>query len=253
MHAFKLTTMILRYGIGLFLFISLTSCAYSQPNKNGNNGYFIEKINVFIEPGTTGPADPGLVAVSKIWYRDSFAIEEVFTLKTDISPKKEIKNEQVVNYYRFCDIRNKKMYLFKHLADTAVCYKKYNFGDKGSIDGGWGFNFKRKIAYIGKPQMMGDTTIANVVYRQMRLVIKEQKSVLYKLCLFRCDKDIYPFNFDSDLSKKVGCPLTLSYYMDSTYTKHSLKDEIRFTADSLTPSENTIFDAWIKKIAVKRK
>jgi hypothetical protein len=253
MHAFKLTTMILRYCIGLFLFLSLTSCTYSQPNKNGKGGCFVELITTFIEPGATGPADPGLVAVSKIWYRDSFAIEEVFTLKTVISPKKEIKNEQVINYYRFCDIRNKKMYLFKHLADTAVCYKKYNFGDKGSIDGGWGFSSKKRFPYTGRPKLLGDTIIDNIVYKQMRLVFEEKNNKLYRLCLYRCDKPLQPFNFDPVLSNEIGCPLTFDFFMDSTYTKSHSHSEIRFTADSLTPSENTIFDAWIKKIAVKRK
>jgi hypothetical protein len=213
-------------------------------NYLGKSGV-VEKTMVLTEPFTEGPTDPGQKVVVKIFFRDSFAIEEVVSIKTDIGPKNVINHQYILEHFRFNDLRHKAIYLYHSFSDTAFCFNKYSFADTIPVVGGWGFNLYRKNHYAVEPVIKGDTTIEGVKYKRADVTTMQNGHKAYQLFFFRCDKAIQPFNFDSSLSEKTGCPLTLSYYTDSSFSaKPILMDKIEFLRDTLTKVENTVFDAW---------
>ncbi len=236
----------------IYLVVILTFLIHACKTNNNSTSYLkgcgtVENVLLQVISGLTSLQKPELEIKSKIWFKDSFAIEEILSIKTEINNNIE-KTEFIKEYYRFNNLRTRMIYLFKHFSDTAVCYKKYSFDAGIEVEAGWGFNFERKLEYDGIPKIMNDTIIYGVTYKRLLLTIKNKNSSPYNICYFRCDKNIYPFNLNIPLSEKVGYPLVKIQYMDSTLENTALIAEVKFTADTLSPQEINVFQAWEKNI-----
>lgn len=228
----------------LFIFQICTSC-----NPGTDREYFlqeglIENIDNIYSPQKSSPGSPVFVMKSRVWYRDSFAIEEVLSLNTVIDFNNVEQTKTVTKYYRFNNLRKKSFYQFKNFHDTSICFKQYSFADSFQVDGGWGFNYERKINILDTIGILGDTLINSTLYKQLKVKAMIGNRPAYLYCFFRCDKSIYPFNFDPELSDKMRCPLTILYSMDSTYTQAYIANEIKFIRNKLTPAETRVFNAW---------
>jgi hypothetical protein len=230
------------------LFLFFHGCTRAQKEDYFRTSGTIEHVIVINRPLAKLGDKPEIEVISKIWYRDSFAIEEILSIKTDIDAYNVETTQYLKQYYRFNDLRNKKIYRFKTFNDTSVCYKKYNFAAKVEIEAGWGFNRTRKLRYDEVSKKLGDTIIDKVVYMRYLLTTYDKKKNKYhQVIFFRCDKNIEPFTYDLELSKKFGCPVVREYYYsDSTMRYCTTYSEIKFTSNILTTAENKIFDAWCK-------
>jgi hypothetical protein len=222
------------------------ACGSTYPsNRSSSDVILVEIVADISPPGAEGPTDPGQRVRSKVWYKDSFAIEEIVSIKSVFESGKGIKHEYPIQHYRFTDLRKRAIYLYQTLTDTATCFRNFSFSDSVEIVGGWGFNFRRSIKVEALPAAGKDTVWDGVIYKRMYLSCNENNRKVFRVVFFRCDKKFHPFNFDSSLSEKTGCPLTLSYYTDSSFSaKPILMDKIEFLRDTLTKVENNIFDAW---------
>jgi hypothetical protein len=203
---------------------------------------------VLTEPGSEGPTDAGQKVLDRIWLRGDFAIEESVSIRTTIDAKNNVKHEYPVQFYRFNDLKNKTIYQYYTFTDTAACIKKYSFYDTTVMTvGGWDFIQKKNHNIVQVNYGKTDTLIDGVMYKQARARCLERGYTTYRLFYFRCGKEIEHFTLDDTLSKQTGCPVTLTYYTDSTFTrKPILMAKVDFVADTLSKKENQIFDIWEK-------
>lgn len=228
------------YFILLGLVISnLLSC--KSEKAISNSGVISEKLQVL---DSTLNLHPALTIESKIWYRDSLAIEEILLTRfiTDTSGKKTI--ETVVKHYTFIDPHTKSFYYYKNFSDTAKIIKKYAGVDSFTIDGGWNFYSERDIEYSGIPVILSDTVVDKVNYKRISFSTKMGLHNSVSIGFFRCDKKSTMFKFDKSYSDKLGCPCVKVY--DYPKQGRGMSREINFLSDTLSENELKVFAAWEK-------
>lgn len=189
---------------------------------------------------------PGFVMPEKIWYQDSFAIETVSGLFIN-SDSKGTTQEVKVRFYRFSDLRSWSAYEYDSFSDTSKLIRKYKYSDTSiHLNGGWGFNFKRKWVYNDKPEPMSDTIINKVYYKRLRLNRDTGERANIAICYFRCDRNDRVFIYDSLLTERMGCPLTRvdNYPVSGRGVAFSLETD--YLTDTFSAPEQRVFNAWLK-------
>ena len=193
----------------------------------------------------TNIAKPIETMVVNIWYKDSVAIEENSMMRFKSDSRNGTRRWIEILNYRFNDLRDSVIYVYRNFSDTARLISKYAFDDTSIKKvGGWGFNQIRKMNYAGDPQPLSDTTIEEINYKRLR-VYTERDNVRYKATeYFRCDKRNSIFTFDPYLSKKVGCPCVKFINQMPDDSHGALVTEVNFLRDSLTTEELRVFNSW---------
>jgi hypothetical protein len=180
----------------------------------------------------------------KIWFKDSIAIEENASLHyiTD-SKNVRTRNVKVLNY-RFNDLRDSSIYVYRNFSDTAKIITKYSFNDTINRIGGWGFNQNRELNYVDNPQPLPDTVMRGVKYQRVR-VLTERENRQYKITLyFRCDRANSIFSFEPQLSKKMGCQCVKLISQMPEERNGALLMEVNFLRDTLSSDELKVLSAW---------
>jgi hypothetical protein len=228
------------------LFFILVIVGNAQKKDYISQSGIVMDIWKFHKPGPFS-SKSGFSISSKIWYKDSFAIEELVSIKTDINTKNEETQQFIVDSFRFNDLRRKSIYVFHNFSDTAECHGQYSFeeADKKRVDGGWGFNLKREVKYSFILKDLTDTLIDNIFYKYM-ILFSEKKPKQYSLCFFRMDKEIYPFNYDCLLSQKANAPLVRFIDIDSALLNPIMELEVSFISNNLSEQEDKVINAWIQ-------
>ncbi|MFN3664902.1 MAG: hypothetical protein ACK4S0_02015 [Sediminibacterium sp.] len=220
--------------ICLFLF----SCN-SVSDKLKSEGQIIDfKIKIFSAPNET--KNEPLSISQRIWFIDSFAIEEIVRFQVKDSAN-TVTQSSFIDRYRFNDLRNKVMIEFKSLSDTAIALNRFEFSDTLQMEGGWGFFGKRNLMYDSVWQLP-DTIIHQVNYKHFRSYQLANKN-LYINYLLRNDIPQTVFDIDPQLSKKFGGTLTI-VYISTLKNQLVSSTEVEFIPGKLPDTIADVIKVW---------
>ena len=182
-----------------------------------------------------------------IWFKGHLVIEEIKTINMRDSNGIRTKKTPVA-YYLLIDRNSKTFYNYSSFSDTAAILDKYTQADTAEIKGLGGWNFYRNYNWdIADPlQFLSDTTIVNIVFRRVQLVLRSSNHLLRTTAYLRCDKKGTVFSFNKELSKKLGCPIVRMDDLPSPKNPIPTSSEIVFLKDTLSKEELKIFNAWEK-------
>lgn len=232
--------------IAIVVLHHFSSCLSGPPPVTGKTMEVIEFTTRHYLPADTVLTNPFWDFTSKIWFKDSFAIEEVRQLNIEEGSKGVTCQSYDVLFYRFNDLRKGFIYEFSQFKDSAKLLRKYSSHDSITSIGGWGFHSIRHWDYQGITERMSDTLINRTLFKRAK-IYRSVKDIPYVIfCYFNCDKNGTVFNMDPDLSKSVGCPLTKIYWSTPQKKGLHMTSEVKFLADTLTAEESKVFAAWEK-------
>lgn len=186
----------------------------------------------------------------RIWYRDSFAIEEIKELSI-IQSNGKIEKKVTIGHFTFIDIRKSTLYDYSSFSDTAKLIRKYIQADSIPVPGGWSFyDRSHDKEYPGyEPLVLLPDTIIGKVKLKRRMTAytnpdseAKDKSRHVSIMYFRCDIKKSMFNLSHYFSRKIGCPCVR---IDHPGAGNS-SSQIEFVTDKLTPQEIKIFNIWEK-------
>lgn len=234
------------FGVMFFL----TSCYVQRRENSGvvliTTKFYDTAIKDYITIRDYGPPQ-------KVWYRDSFAIEEV----VGISIKEDSLGYQTrtiaVSYYTFMDLRTRAFYRYASFSDTAAIIKKYVGPDSTGVDGPWNFYIRHGEFFDDSREKPLDTVINDITYKRITgyRIYKapeypEDSIKVFQIGYLRCDKKETMFRFTRAFEKKADCPLVRvdDIISPMLYGIHS--DQIDFVADKLNSDELKVFDKWQK-------
>ncbi|HMH23009.1 MAG TPA: hypothetical protein VK563_14580 [Puia sp.] len=187
----------------------------------------------------------------RIWYMDSFVIEEIKGISIFVDPKGIETRKLSTEFYTFIDLRSKSFYDYKTFSDTARIIKKYTQPDSVAVFGGWNFYAPHSFHITEPIGKLADTIIKNISYKRVRLVNTiESKTGPWKqitICYLLCGKKTL-VRIDNQLSAKMGCPIVRYDIQPTPQDRASLSTEIEFTANTLNPEELKVFNAWEKNM-----
>lgn len=180
----------------------------------------------------------------RIWFIDSFAIEEIVRFQIKDSGN-IVTQSTFIDRYRFNDLRNKMMIEFKSLSDTANVLKQFNFSDTLQMEGGWGFFGNRNLMYDSIWQLP-DTIIHKVKYKHFQSYQLPNK-IFYINYLLRNDIRETVFDIDPKLSKKLGGTLTIVY---TATLKNQLvsSTEVEFIPEKFPDRIAALIKAWKRRL-----
>lgn len=225
--------------ISLFT-VSLSSCSQSKMELPKET--IVKHIIMYDASGDTSKI--GVNLKQKVWYSDSFAIEQI-CLFSVLDSSGIIKHTNRVDRYRFNDLRRKAIYEYRHLSDSASILNKYYLSDTTELINGWNFSVNRagNLKY-DSAITLSDTIIGAESYKRMRLYRTFSGMSITIDCEFNCNKKYTVFDFDPKLSSKVGCPLVT--LVTRSGINHSLIsiDKIEFVSNQFTDSISNVIKAW---------
>jgi hypothetical protein len=231
------------------LFIALQIAACSQAQKISICGLVELRMEIFPDSPTINYNDSAAF-IQQIWYYDSLIIEESRSLHSKTDTQNVTVTTTKVDFYRFYNLREKRVFIFRNFSDTATPNDSYQFSDTRQLLGGFGFNREKKVPYIGDPVQLPDSTERTFRVKRMAVHQKFKSWKPVSILSFNCE---VPFFFDmaSQLSKKMGCPCT------SIFTFSPKKDApahitlFDFKRDHLMKDEKKVFQAWMEKTTGK--
>lgn len=229
----------------LFVLLLFNFLACKPDKRVVDSGVVINKIQVLDSGSTLSNLHANLTIDSKIWYKDSLAIEAITLTRfiTDTSGKQTF--ETIIKHYVYMDPRTKSFYYYKNFSDTAKIIKKYAGIDSFERDGGWNFYSEKNIEFTGIPAVLSDTIIEHVNYKRVKFNTKKEKYNYTSIGFFRCDKMGTMFKLDKVYSDKIQCPLVKVYDFPKDGGR-GMSKEINFISDTLTENELKVFNAWEK-------
>lgn len=178
------------------------------------------------------------------WYQDSIGITQtcgIFTEETDTSRTVIIKTIK----YRFVDLRNMWAYEYRSFSDTATILRKFKRTDSADYSGGWNF-VNRTPRPIENFNQLPDTTINTIQYKRYEVVYAFNDARFKGIGWFRCDKKPTYFQIDTELSNKVGCPLTYFRFHPIQNSNSGIDLQVNFTSTQFPHSVARVFEAWKK-------
>jgi hypothetical protein len=190
-----------------------------------------------------------ILKISKLWFKDSFIVEEANQLSIYTDPYKNETWEFTLGRYIFIDLRNKSFYEYNSFSDTASLLRKYTQEDSTHVDGGWNFYAYRNFMPVDGLEELTDTISDGITYKRIRSnrTFKTDKGPTQSELIgyLRCDKKGTIFTLDRAFSEKIGCPLTKAE-TKSFPQKFWFSIELEFASDKLTQAELKVFSIWEK-------
>lgn len=239
----------------LFLF-SLNACSLSQSKSSPSHIEVVELKGVFYETNEQHLSIPVMEHKQKVWFKDSFAIEEVTSLSIHEDEYNVTTISNTVLYYRFTNLKTRNSYHYLSFTDTAAIDTKFSLDDTARTIGGWGFKSSKHYSYKGQPQILSDTILKDVTYKRVKVMMGTEMLPQAIVYYCRCDKRNSFFNYNMLISEISGCPATMQENYTPLKDDLSYSSEIIFLADSLTEKEKKVFEAWQRNEVehpVKRK
>lgn len=207
-----------------------------------SNSFFEPAVNAYVKSVISFPD-------MKMWYKDSFFIQELFSIHIEKAYSKPEKRWVELVGYTFIDLPNRAFYHYKTFSDTAKLVAKWTqpdtvmFNDYGGV---WNFWSPQKIKPAKPPTVLPDTVRDGILYERLTFRDRPPNGNSQAILYFRCDKKGTPFQHDKVLSKQVGCPLTRYEHVPSKKVPHAMTTEIEFAKSNLSPEELRVFAAWEK-------
>ena len=182
----------------------------------------------------------------KIWYNKKFVIEEIKGIIENIDGYNKSKKETVIERYTFIDLSKKAFYDYASFSDTARILEKYTQSDSIGIAGGWNFYYPVNFIITEQPESLSDTIIDKIPYKRFKFInsLKQSNFRGRHIAYVRCDKKGSLFQFAKTLGDKIGCPIVRIDWSDEPFSNYKDSMEIVFLSDSLTHTEQKIFNAW---------
>jgi hypothetical protein len=179
----------------------------------------------------------------KIWFADSFAIEEVRQLNIIGDSKGNNCKRFDIRHYRFSDLKKQIVYEFRYWGDTSTIIRKYNYRDSVLVSG-WGFNLPRRLDSLGTTIFLSDTSFNQKKFKRA-LISKTINEIPYRvICYFDCTRTGTPFDLSPGLSKKATCPLVKFYYSSPKRTGLHMVCEVKLVSNELTAEEQNVFSTF---------
>src|SRR5687767_5722038 len=226
----------------------INSC-HSQPDFKDEGEGLIELRGNAYDTSTRQYTKEDFFPDMKIWYRGSFVIEEIKTIKTTRNDG-NFTHETPIAYYLLMDRNTKMFYHYSSFSDTARLLDQYKLEDTSEMKGvgGWGFYKDINTEIIGPKKYFRDTTIEGVIYKRVHFNVKAGNFVSPTVYYLRCDKKGSLFKFNKRLSEEFGCPVVRIDYLPTPENTIPGSSEIVFVRDKLSKDELKVFDAWEKNI-----
>lgn len=185
-----------------------------------------------------------------IWYNDNLYIEEIKTVETHRDTTGTITRITPIAYYLFMDRNSKSFYHYSTFNDTARIIDKYKLPDTAVMKGvgGWPFYRNMELELVSPINPLADTVINKVIYGRAQFQIKTNGFLVTAVSYQRCDRKGSVFQFDKNLGKKLGCPITRIDFLPSLENPMPISSTIDFIKDNLTNDERKIFNSWEKNI-----
>ena len=148
--------------------------------------------------------------------------------------------------YTFVDLKTRSFYDYSSFSDTAKLLRKYWQPD--SLQGVvWNFYYNPYFEVVDNNYPLSDTTINKKKYKRFtwQQIYPDKKDTLVRIVYADCSKKTM-FQYFKNFSEKIGCPVIRIDQMGLIPRKYLMKYEIKFDADTLTPYQHKVFDAWEK-------
>ena len=215
--------------------------------KNSNScGMIIIRFTFFDTPTHKYVRAQGYMPDARAWYKDSLVVLESMGLAIEVDSASHQENRQpVTDHYTFINLTTRSFYEYASFSDTARIVQKYTKPDSIMGRAGWNFYAPRDIPVTEPPQNLPDTVIEGVIYQRVRFVNqRENKYNPVSIAYIRCDRKGTLFQIDKNFSEKRGCPIVRYEELPTQRNPFANAGEIVFAADTLSPEELKVFEAW---------
>jgi hypothetical protein len=241
-------TRILKYVFFALSFLPFIISCEKKIIKKSKQGVLHSTINVYDSNLKSTKNLTELPGEFKIWFKDSFIIEEIKFTKIS-SNNDETKINRLVHHYTFIDLKNGVYYDYKSFTDAAALMRKYSRYDKDFV---FGLDFYNSIKVkLNSPlQVIDDTTINKIFYKRYRASFKSLDTTVSipTMAIVYCRPDLDSFLLDSrrGLDIKVPFPITRIDYLPTKINPSVISYEAKIVADTLSFFELKVFNAWEK-------
>ena len=183
------------------IFLVLLFCT-SKP-KMINIG-IVQMKTVFYHPNGT----PSATYFNQVWYKDSLTIEKITRKYFNTIRSKTTVTDSTL-FLRFVNLRDKVVYDYRNLSDTARPFNKATLPDS-VMDFGKRNYYSHKVRRIqGTPEELSDTSIDHLIYKRIQFnFIGDDLTKGYKIGYYRCNEKARMFSLEKDYSKKINCTMT---------------------------------------------
>lgn len=182
---------------------------------------------------------------TKVWFKDSFAIEEIKGVNTESYNGKQTSLTVYVRHYKFVDLKGGWLYEFSSFSDTAKFIKKAKLSDTGSMEG---VPFWKDDIRLTKTGQLSDTLMEGISYKRVSLIQYLDTMKVYRTGYCRSEKKGSLFLLAKEFSNASGCPLVRLDALPSIYGVNAVSTEVNFISNELSKDEMKIFDAWKSRI-----
>lgn len=231
------------YRVGLLVLLGVSSCYQTSGKENQSAGVVTIKRR-FLNINQT----PEIAIDSRIWYKDSFFIQEVKKIVFIDSLGKKSRRVEL-SHYLFHDLKAQGFYEFSSFTDTATILNSYKLNKSDEYPGAWNFMKSEKNKYATSSlRPNSDTVIDKVVYKRMTFSQNVGKGEFSTEIYLRCDRNHPFFKLFRYYSEIFGCDCVkiVNYYPRTLIP--STTTELEFQRDSLVEQEINVFNAWTRRI-----
>lgn len=230
-----------------FLFIGILftlSCNNKQVSQK--SGRVLFQLKLYDSAKQEYRVFPKIFPENKVWYVDSFFIEEIPLINIEVTDGQQETKSKVM-HYTFMDLRTRKCYDYRTFTDTAKIIKQYVIPDSAAIPYGSVYVLNKDVPKSGPAIDLPDTLIDNVNYQRTLFTTNSPtRETPDILAYFRCDKKGSIITFFRKYNHKDGCPMVKFIELPWKNNPLPLMIDTRYVSDRLGSEEMKVFDAWKK-------
>lgn len=231
-------------ALGIIFFLA-KSCIIGQNMKKGHDVEVIDRSFRMYAHEDTLLRRPFWPTTERIWFKDSFAIEQVRQIKIDEDGKGRQTTTYPVLLYRFTNLRTAEVYEYKSFSDTASLIRKYIYSDSVKSTGGWGFYLYRGLSDSTSIRYLPDTVINGTKYGHA-FFTRRMSGIDYNIDgWFLTEKRATHFSLDQASYRTTGIPMVGYHLYPQGPRGLNAISEVTFIADELTALEEKIFTTWV--------
>ncbi|MBL7731771.1 MAG: hypothetical protein JNM88_11385 [Chitinophagaceae bacterium] len=215
--------------------INTGSSKHDPPFKEG----VIRFYTTFITPSN----DTTFAHYSTIWYKDSACIMEVRGMNSYTALGKTTRTNPI-QFYRYIDLRARKMWAYRTLADTAKAFKAEPLPDSTLRGGGWNFYTEKLFVLDREPVLLADTLENGITYKRARIHFTFERPDAVTEGWFIEEGRGTLFSYEKAFSRKMNWTMVRSLDYGNGLPKPWAIQEIRFLSDTVGGEEGRMLEVW---------
>jgi hypothetical protein len=184
----------------------------------------------------------------KIWYKDSIVVEQLKELEVN---KDGFGVESPGATYLFINLSKKMAYEYSDFSKTAKLLSSSSLNGNPQLMG-WDFYSARAQKVSGTPEVLKDTVIKSINYRQIKCHFLNNSPKEFAIALLRCDGQKALLSLEKDYCKQSRCTMIKSIFFESGNPNPTGVMELIELTKGLSKQELEIFDTWNKKALIKK-